>query len=206
MRHSREEITIQGPAIEQLHQKRGCIERTCLSSIGCLGVVFIIAMLVLGFITRDRNTPVEDIPKELYESIYIYDKDIDDIQLVKGTEQHPILNAMAYLPKIALYPVLHFTDKNPDTELGFWSGYSSFLGRPLIEEHDSYSLIWYTISAKPDFLFELHAHELEERGFSINTQSERFMRFSNKSLIGEMTLTGDTIPYILTITLSPLSQ
>ncbi len=204
MKH-REEIIIQGPAVQQLQHHRGCIERTCLGSIGCLGVFFILAMLVLGFITRERQTQVDQLPSELYSEIYMYNEDIDRITVVKGTDQHPILETVAYAPKIALYPIIHFTEKNPYADLRFWEGYKAFLTRPLINEHDSYSLIWYTISASPAFLLDLHEHELVQRGFEVTNRTKTSLTFSNGILGGEVVITRDAFPYTMTITLSPLN-
>lgn len=176
MRRQKERVYIQEPPVEQLHQRRSCFKRTCMTGCGCLIFFVIGSVFLLQLIGGPRERKVNELPADVRSSIPLYEKDaLEEIRLIPGSEQGRGLQVIAYIPKLIVSPIAASLESQ--TTLGpddtFLSRIKRFVQMPVTEEHDTYVITWHKLAADEDFVLDFYKQSLHESGFDTSDPIKR---------------------------------
>lgn len=220
MRVDLDKIEIKDPPIEELSKKRSCFFRSMVTGCGCFVFAFVISLLVLRFSVGPRTKEIKDMPQDIKETVTIYDIDgAEKIIHTPGKERGRLIEAAGYAPKLLIAPFVVYLDKQfayipipEDQQDGATSfkKFTAFMGEPITDHRDMYTLEWKSLPATRDFIEEYYRKGLERQQYTITneTNNDRLVQFffSKDSIEGTLRITGTatdrrTESVLLTITL-----
>lgn len=204
MRRTIEHVEIQEPPIQEIHKKRSCLRRSCLT--GCTGIiVFIIAsVLFLRFFVISQPKELSTIPEQFPANIPLYDKDaITHITIISGKQKSRAVELTAVLPKMILSPVLSLldaeqlpserVDQQGNVIRAKRTGWQEFVKRvrsPEADRRDVVLVEWTKLDAEPRFLEQYFRSGFQKAKFEITTSTytttTRQFGFSQNSIDGAL--------------------
>ncbi len=172
MSSQRNNVVIQEPPLQELNKKRSCLKRTCFTGFGCITLFLIGSLLLLKFAAGPKKKELKKVPADIVEHIPLYDMDnIDTITVISGEDRHELLEAVAYIPKVALAPIIIALEENTAAahapQESTWSRFSAFVKNPITDQRDAITIEWSYLTAEPSFVYTHYQQELERKNFII---------------------------------------
>lgn len=211
MRRPIDNIEIKDPPLEELTRKHSCLKRTCLTCLTFLLTLIGGSFLILKFTLGEPTTKLKTLPREFTLAIPIYDADnIEQINFTSGDERSRGVEAVAFVPKLIVAPILLTFDKKnrfvrryqPElaTELNkkhtrgerFWL----FMRQPIGDHRDLIKIDWLELTADRSYIVEYYMSELKKKNFLV---AER----SASTEITQFTFAKDNIDGVLYIKDTP---
>ena len=105
------DVIIQAPPIQELRKKRSCLKRSCISSCGCLGIVFLLFFGFVQLLSHPKPNIQTEVPETIASFFPIYDRDaITSITVLTSKQQGRLLQLATVIPKVILSPILLLSD------------------------------------------------------------------------------------------------
>ncbi|HLD31664.1 MAG TPA: hypothetical protein VJB37_02095 [Patescibacteria group bacterium] len=209
MRRRLDKIEIQEPPIQELKKGRSCLTRSCFTGCGCLFFFIAASLVVLTFTSSPRPKELKVVPTHFPADVPVYDRDnIEKITFVSGKEKARGLEAVAFIPKVILSPLIIALNKGLtprdlisgkeeikiSTESG-WRQFITVIKKPVADHRDQVKIEWLDLPADPKFVYNYYQDELEKKKFSIteliNTKETKQFSFQREKIEGALLITDD---------------
>ncbi len=155
---------IQEPAITEIHKKKSCLLRTCISGFGCIALFIIASIFLIKSITHPTEKKLDHIPDHIISYAPLYDtENISYITKRIERSKKSISNQLFLL----IRPSISFLDRNTSLDLHDTLSYSS--GEV---PYFTYSFYWKDLGAKPSFITNFYIQKLIENDFTIVEKKE----------------------------------
>ncbi|MBH41690.1 MAG: hypothetical protein CL685_03175 [Candidatus Magasanikbacteria bacterium] len=156
---------IQEPAITEIHKKKSCLFRTCISGFGCIILFIIASVFLIKNITHPREKKIDKIPDHIVSHVPLYEiENISQITKRVETSKESVGNKLFLLIK----PSISFLDRNTSLDLQDTLNFSS-----KDTSYYVYSFYWKDLGAKPSFIIRHYAQKLTESGFTILEKQDK---------------------------------
>lgn len=172
-------IEIKDPPLQELNKKRSCLWRTCFTGCGCIVFFLAVTIVFIWYATTPRVHKLKTVPEELTRAVPLYDTDsITNIRFTSGLDRRRAIARGAYIPKIALSPLLYLLDQNSTSSIGAagqimdWSTIRRALDSPVTDERDLYQIEWQDLPASAGFIESFYRAEFGKRKFELESTAE----------------------------------
>ncbi len=156
---------IQEPAITEIHKKKSCLLRTCISGFGCIALFIVASIFLIKSITHPTEKKLDKIPDRIVSHVPLYDtENISYITKRIERSKKSIGNRLFLL----IRPSISFLDRNTSLDLHDTLTFSS-----KDTSYFTYSFYWKDLGAKPSFITHFYTQKLTESGFTILEKQDK---------------------------------
>lgn len=200
-----DKVEIKEPPIQELHKKRSCLWRSCVTGGGCILLFFIGAAVIIKFATTPSVKELKAAPDHLAGAVPLYDPDnASAIRFTAGADRQKSLARAAALPRLILLPILNTLGERLDEEGATsssaadpsfnWQLVKNLLQPVTADERDVVQIEWRDLPAAPEFIQDWYAAEFKKKQFTVDASgadSQRQLTFRKKNIDGSISFKDD---------------